>query len=322
MALALVFGMGASTWLFLKEREAHQRAIKAEQQQARLRLEAETREKITQAALLVSQERFAEADALLKEISLEQPTLEGAAVIRAVGEWHALENRWKEAAQRFSQLLDVDALEGIDVITLDYLRSGPALLEAGDHDAYRRFRDEAVARFARAASPFSDRIVKISLLGPTDGAALAALAPIAADNTRAYEEAQKAGDVFQAAWRAMALALLEYRKGNYAAAAEWARRSVASSDQNASRAMASTRAPSLASSAATMPSCCWTSASSRCSGSIAWWLRASACCRAPSSAACDFNVSLFGSIALVPVGSRPSSGRTSRSPGAPPTPVA
>ncbi|ATC63515.1 serine/threonine protein kinase [Nibricoccus aquaticus] len=238
VALALVFGMSASTWLFLKERAAHQRALKAEQQQARLRLEAETRERITQAALLVSQERFAEADAMLKEISLKQPSLEGAAVIRAVGEWHALENRWSEAAGRFSQLLEVDALEGVDVITLDYLRCGPALLEAGDQDGYRRFRDEAVARFARVASPFSDRIVKISLLGPVDGAALAALRPMAEDTTRAYEESVKAGDVFQAAWRAMALALLEYRKGNDAAAVEWARRSMAAPDQNASRALA------------------------------------------------------------------------------------
>ncbi|MGC4070920.1 MAG: serine/threonine-protein kinase [Nibricoccus sp.] len=239
VAVALVVGMSTSTWLFLKEREAHKRALLAEQQQARLRLEAETREKITQAALLVSQERFAEADAMLKEITLGQPTLEGAAVIRAVGEWHAIEDRWSQAAARFSLLLNIDALEGIDVITLDYLRCGPALLEAGDHAGYRRFREQAVARFAHVVSPFSDRIVKISLLGPTDAAALAALAPMVSETTRAYDDAVKAGDVFQAAWRAMALALLEYRKGNHSAAIEWAERSMAASDQNASRTMAS-----------------------------------------------------------------------------------
>jgi serine/threonine protein kinase len=238
VTIALVVGMSTSTWLFLKEREALKRALAAEQQQARLRLEAETREKITQAALLVSQERFGEADILLKEISLGQPSLEGAAVIRAVGEWHALENRWREAAECFLLLLKVDALEGIDVITLDYLRCGPALLEAGDIEGYRRFRDDAVAHFARVNSPFSDRIVKISVLGPTDSAALAVLAPMAADTARGFEDATKAGDVFQAAWRALALALLEYRKRNHAAAIEWAQRSLASSDQNASRAVA------------------------------------------------------------------------------------
>jgi Serine/threonine protein kinase len=239
VALALVVGTGVSTWLLLKEREAHQRALAAEQQQARLRQEAETREKITQAALLVSQERFAEADALLGEIPLEKPTLEGAAVIRSVGEWHALEGRWREAADRLRLLLKVDQLEGIDVITLDYLRCGPALLEAKDFEGFRRFREDAVARFSQVVSPFSDRIVKICLLGPTDAAALTAIAPLAEDTTRAYEAAVQAGDVFQAAWRAMALALLEYRKGHHTAAIQWAQRSLAASDQNASRAMAS-----------------------------------------------------------------------------------
>src|SRR5450759_1745108 len=46
---ALVAGTGTSTWLFLKEREARQRAVEAERQQDRLRREAETREKLTRA---------------------------------------------------------------------------------------------------------------------------------------------------------------------------------------------------------------------------------------------------------------------------------
>jgi serine/threonine protein kinase len=47
VTLALTIGLGASTWLFLQER-------KAERQQAQLRHEAESREKIIHAALLVS----------------------------------------------------------------------------------------------------------------------------------------------------------------------------------------------------------------------------------------------------------------------------
>ena len=43
---ALVAGFGTSTWLYLKEREAHSRAVAAEQQQARLRHEAELRQRI------------------------------------------------------------------------------------------------------------------------------------------------------------------------------------------------------------------------------------------------------------------------------------
>ena len=51
--------------------------------------------------------------------------------------------------------------------------------------------------------------------------------------------------------------------------------------------------PSACSSGYTTPSGSESSANSRCSGSIVWWFRASACCRAPSSAACDFIVSLL-----------------------------
>src|SRR6185436_9387387 len=97
VAAALVIGLGTSTWLFLKEREAHQRAVAAEQQQVRLRHEAEMREKISQAALLVSQERFEEADKVMTEIPFSQPTLEGATVLRSVAEWHALRLQWKQA---------------------------------------------------------------------------------------------------------------------------------------------------------------------------------------------------------------------------------
>jgi serine/threonine protein kinase len=238
VTIALVVGMSTSTWLFLKEREAHKRALLAEQQQARLRQEAETREKITQAALLVSQERFAEADALWKGISLTQPTLEGAAVVRALGEWHALESRWREAADRFLSLLRVDHFDGVDVTTLDCLRCGPALIELDDQDGYERFRREAIARFSEVTCPYPDRVVKISLLGPADGRAIGSLSPLAEATRQSFAEAEASGDVFQAAWRALALALLEYRKSNHAAAVAWSERCLASPDQNAARASA------------------------------------------------------------------------------------
>jgi hypothetical protein len=238
VAIALVVGMSTSTWLFLKEREAHKRALAAEQQQARLRFEAETREKITQAALLVSKERFAEADLLLKEISLTQPSLEGSAVFRAVGEWHALENRWREAADRFSALLKVDQLDGVDVATLDYLRCGPALIELNDLDGYAHFRLDAINRFSGEHCPYPDRIVKIALLGSADARVIASLRPLAEATERSFAEAEATGDVFQSAWRAFALGLLEYRKGNYAAAAAWSERCLASTDQNVSRSTA------------------------------------------------------------------------------------
>jgi serine/threonine protein kinase len=235
VAVALVIGLGTSTWLFLKERDARQRAVAAEQQQARLRHEAELREKITYAALLVSQERFQEADGLLSVLGLNQPTMEGAAVFRAVGEWHALQNHWKQAADRFALLLQVNQLEALDVATMDYLRAGPALLEIGDVAGYDQFRQEAIVRFSAGPCPFADRVVKISLLSPANPRLLAEMDGLAKAAADGLATAEAAGDVFTAAWRTLAMGLLEYRRGNYAEALRCSQRCLDCHEVNAPR---------------------------------------------------------------------------------------
>lgn len=246
---ALVIGLGVSTWMFFREREARRRAVAAEQQQAGLRQEAEraraneaelrrqaeVREKITQAALLVSQDRLNEADNLLDGISLAQPTVEGAAVFRAVGEWHALENRWKKAADRFGALLRINQLDGWDVCTLDYLECGPSLIELGDIDGYERFRKAAISRFAGTQFPVADRIVKICLLLPADKKVMDSLNPLTQVTEKSFTDADAAGDIFRASWRAVSLALLEYRRGDYAGAVDWSRRCLAYPEYNAPR---------------------------------------------------------------------------------------
>jgi len=236
VALALVAGMGTSTWLFLKEREAHQRAAAAEQQQARLRHEAEIREKIALTSLLVSQQKMDEADALLDELNLTEPSVEGAAVLRAVGEWRSLNNKWKQSVLRHNQLMKVNQLDGWDASSLDCLRLGPALVELGDTRGFEQFREESIARFIVSACPFPDRIVKISLLQPANERIIAALNATAAATAKAVVLADSGGDSFQAAWYSVSLALFEYRKGDYAEAETWCRRCLAYPEYNAARA--------------------------------------------------------------------------------------
>ncbi len=238
VAIALIIGTTVSTWLFLREREARQRAVAAEQQQARLRQEAETREQITQAALLVSQERHDEADRILANVSLTEPTMEGAAVFRAVGEWHAIHGRWKLASDRFDALLRINQLESADVSSLDYLERGPVLIELGDLPAYDDFRREAIARYANSSTLFADRIVKISLLTPADHQLLTAMLPLVSLTQRAIADAEAAGQAFEVGWRAMSLALFAYRRGDMDLAMEACRRSLASPDNNAPRTAA------------------------------------------------------------------------------------
>jgi eukaryotic-like serine/threonine-protein kinase len=232
---ALLAGTSTSTYLFLKERDSRQRAVAAEQQQARLRYEAEVRERVTHAALLVSQERFAEAGEVLRELSLTHASLEGAAVHRAVGEWHALQHQWKEASEHFGVMVRINQLDGPDTATLDYLEYGPVLLAAEDLAAYEQFRAQAVARFGALPIAGSDRIVKITLLLPAEAGFLESLQPLVRLTLQAVTEAEANGDLFQAAWRSVSLALWEYRRGNYESAIQWARRCLAYPEHNAPR---------------------------------------------------------------------------------------
>jgi serine/threonine protein kinase len=171
--LALLIGLGTSTWLFVKEREA-------ERQQARLRHESENREKITHAALLTSQGRLEDADQLAAAISFDQPSLESAAVLRSLGEWHALQGRWPPAAGYFQRLLLVDQLDGWDVLTLDYLGCAAVLAQLGDAGKYENFRQDTITRFSATSNPLvAERIIRASLLLPADKKSLGSLAALA-----------------------------------------------------------------------------------------------------------------------------------------------
>ncbi|HKW29672.1 MAG TPA: serine/threonine-protein kinase [Verrucomicrobiae bacterium] len=251
---ALLIGLGMATWLFFMERAARREAVAAEEQQyllrqeaeraraneAELRRQAEIREKLTLADVRISQNAFDEADNLLNGYAPTQPSLEGARVFRAVGEWHALQGRWREAANRFGVLMQINKFDGWDMASLDYLRLGPALVELGDVEGYERFRQEAIARFAGTPYPVAaERVVKISLLRPADPKTMDALAPLVALAAKSFDNVPpdntNAEAVFQAAWGSISVALMEYRRGNYARAEEWCRHCLAYPGDNPPR---------------------------------------------------------------------------------------
>ena len=105
-----------------------------------------------------------------------------------------------------------------------------SLAEIGDRTSYENFRDEAIGRFKGTdIQAAAERIIKISLLQPADGKVLAALAPLAEVAARPFTNADEGPEIiaFREAWRAISLALLEYRSGRYAKAIEWCRSSLA-----------------------------------------------------------------------------------------------
>jgi len=234
VVVTLLIALGVSTRLFLKEREARQRAVAAEQQESRLRQDSELREKIMQAALLIKQGNNEDAAAILQKVSLDIPTVEGASVFRTIGEWHALNSRWQEAMRSFNVLLRINGLDDTDVRTLDILELGPVLVEMGDIEGYERFR-HSLSGYIPVAGSFSDRLMKISLLMPADPQLLKELRTYADRVALDCALDSEAERPFEAGWRSMALALFEYRSGNLEAAVAYARQSLAYSDANPPR---------------------------------------------------------------------------------------
>jgi len=257
VATALLIGLGTATWLFFMERAARREAVAAEELQyllrqdaeraraneAELRRQAEIREKITLADVRVNQNAYEEANNLLNGYAPTQPSLEGARVFRAVGEWQALQGRWPEAANRFGVLIQINKFDGWDSASLDLLRLGPALLEMGDVQGYEHFRQAAIARFASTPYPVAaERVVKISLLRPADPNTINALTPLAELAAKSFANVApgntNAETVFQAAWGSLSLALMEYRQGNYAKAEDWCRHCLAYPGDNPPRVAA------------------------------------------------------------------------------------
>ncbi len=237
VVLTLIVGASVSTWLFLREREAlkvqarlHQEAEQAriESEQARasetqLRKKAEAREKVTEAGVLASHRKMKEADELLEQVPAElfSPSLEATTVFRDLGIWNTLQGNWKQAADRFTVLVQVnqvDKTDQTDAATFDLLLAAPLLIEAGDIAGYERIRRMELIRLAGTSNLVAvEQLLKTSLLASADAATITMLEPLAkllvdslASNDPKINDAS-----FNAAWRAIALALFEYRRGNF-----------------------------------------------------------------------------------------------------------
>jgi eukaryotic-like serine/threonine-protein kinase len=234
VVMVLICWVGTTTWLLHKEREARQQAVAAEQKQTHLRMQAEDRERITQAAFFVSQGKLEEADELISQITAVKPSLETESVLRALGVWHALKGHWTRAAERFNLLLEADQKDNSWAITEDLLKAGPILIERGDTKGYERFRLAAVARFTGGTDPiFAERTLKISLLTPADDQLMKSLEPFSELSVNSMEQAGK--DPVMEAWRCISIALMAYRQNYTPTAKDWCRRCLAYGKDNPSR---------------------------------------------------------------------------------------
>ncbi|HZI32804.1 MAG TPA: serine/threonine protein kinase, partial [Candidatus Binatia bacterium] len=197
-----------------------------------LRLAAEYRQKLTQATVALSRDKTNEADQLVAGISAPEPNLEYANLYRTLGDWNAIGGRWQQAADRFAVLVQVNQPDDWDVTTLDYLRYGPTLLEAGNVSGYEEFRRLAVEHFSKTINPVpAERVIKESLLMPASVDFLAALQPLAETASNSLAVGPSPGESM-AAWRSFSLALMEYRRGNYTGVEYWHQKSLGYKNSN------------------------------------------------------------------------------------------
>jgi serine/threonine protein kinase len=241
VALALIGGLGVSTWFWHQERDARKRAVlaerqavDAEQQQARLRMEAEDRERIAQAAFLISQNRIGEADQVVERVSEWKPSLEAESVLRTLGKWRALKGQWTQAADRFNLLLETDQKDNSWAITEDLLMAGPIQIERGNRQGYERFRRAAIARYTGTTDPvFAERTLKISLLLPADEQLIRSLEPFLKVSSDSMDKAGH--DPIMEAWRCVSIALMACRQNYTPTAKVWCSRCLSYAEQNPSR---------------------------------------------------------------------------------------
>ena len=218
--LAVSLGAVISVNYFFLERRALKESEANRAKTAALLAQASARENITRAAILLEQNQFEAADAVLRQSPLSkiEPSTEAAYVFRFLGERNALLGRWKEASECYSRLMMANRFVPIEQVAKgnDFLFGMPVMLEAGDIASYKALREDLFARLPKTNdSLVAERMVKSCLLIPPPSGMLGPLRPMA-DRLRinGFNE-----------WFAFDTALFDFRDGRFQSAREIAARS-------------------------------------------------------------------------------------------------
>jgi hypothetical protein len=202
--------------------------------EVRLNEKARAADLVTQAAVHVSYNEMAKADALIEGMPPDRIplSLEAADTLKALAEWNLTQGRWKVAAKRFSALVPV--ITSVDMMDTDRMSrtlmpAATAIKEWGDPAQYDLLRELAIRRFADSSNHgVAAQVTKAVLLEPADEATLKAIAPLSAVLESALKGPELEGNPYLASWRQFSLALMAYRQGQLETAGYWTRRSLAS----------------------------------------------------------------------------------------------
>ena len=236
VAAALVLGLGLAYSSYLSEREARQEqerlrrvAELARAEEAAMREKAHVRENIAQVAMLMSEGKTEEAEAQLRltPLSTVEPSIEAANVLRSLGGWYAIRGQWPQAAECYLLLTQANRLSSTNQIfsNNDLVSPGPALVENGNIDDYRKFRAWALGRFGEDPTlGAAQQMLQTTLLLPADAEFLRKLQPMGNLLKQSEFDPSKlkpGWDSQFVIWRAWSIALLEYRTGNHEETIRW-----------------------------------------------------------------------------------------------------
>ncbi len=245
--LGLLGGLGLSTWLFLRERDAREeqarlRAVaeRARANEVRLSADARAADQVAQAAVLLRYNEIRAADALLAGVPVERVprSLEAANAFRDIANWNLVAGRREAAARRFH--LAAHALAGADLrdrenITIELLPAVTAVCLWGQPGQYEQLRGLMIRRFGDSNNAVvAEQILKAMLLEPIDPGTLRGLQPMAEVIRRSLEDTTGQSP-HMLAWRLFSLALTAYRGGDLETAADFARRSLATATNSEPR---------------------------------------------------------------------------------------
>ncbi len=249
LVLASVLGgLVATTRLYLREQHAlraqlefSRQAEEARANEALLRRRAEAGERVARAAVQISYKQPEEADALVAglDLSLVQPSLESSLVFRTLAFWHAQADHWPEAARFYAALAEsITSIDPSDTqgVSNQLMPAATTILRAGDREGYDRFRAVLLRRFgATEQVVVAEQVLKCTLLAPADAESLRRLEPLYAQVREAVIGPDADRDAYMKAWRAFALALMDYRRGRPADTLSWADICLASPNKNEAR---------------------------------------------------------------------------------------
>ena len=229
--LSMIVGTAISVRYSFSERRARGEAEQARAKTAELLTQSSARENITQAAILLEQNRVEEADALLKRTPLSaiDPSKEAAYVFRFLGERSAMLGRWREAAECFNRLMIVNRREsGVSIArNNDLLYAAPAMLEAGDTAAYEALRANILERFTSTNDPVAaEHMVKSCLLTAPPRQALKQLEAMVETFRVKYKGSVPQGSTTYREWFALATVMFDLRAGRHQSAHDDASRAL------------------------------------------------------------------------------------------------